>query len=160
MTALTASGYSKLVHLMLMFSATELLLEILQVKDKDSIDLLAPSERGVYLERLHRADLGARIMTAVNKDTRTGTLVKRTVEAYLRGDDASIFLLAKATRHAFAHGSLAPNVNGSTPTEVGRVVRILNHALNKMMDEQFGERMARFAARVPPRPPVNDDIPF
>ena len=147
MGASTARGYSRLVHLGLMFSAAESLKEILQVHDRNTTNLLTLAERTTYRREIRRADRDNLIMTGVQRDTRRGTLVRAAVDAYLARGDASIYLLAKAARSAFVHGSLTPNIGGTTPLELGQVVDTLNDALKTMMDQQFGGRMARFEAK-------------
>jgi hypothetical protein len=67
---------------------------------------------------------------------------KRELENYFNDDVCNIGYLASAIRHLFAHGWLTPNANQVDPVVATTICNDLCTFLLRVMDDEFGSRVA------------------
>ena len=67
---------------------------------------------------------------------------RRGLDSYLKDDPCSAGYLASAIRHLFAHGWFTPSANQVHPDIAAAVCSRLCDFLIRVMDEEFGSRVA------------------
>lgn len=141
-SAATGPGYLALTRLLYAFSAFELFLRAVGVKQKHSDKLLAMYPVDDWTNELRKADANDTIYRFVLAHGNLDNQHKHHVSQYLAAQKPYNFtFLASVVRHTFAHGHLTPGAGKAAPGQAEAVCDVLVHALFQIMDREFEERM-------------------
>ncbi|MBI3773506.1 MAG: hypothetical protein HY272_12500 [Gammaproteobacteria bacterium] len=141
-SAITSPGYLALTRMLYAYSAFELLLCVIGVKQKNSDRLLAKYPIDDWVQELKKADTNDTIYNFVLAHGNLNDKHKHHVSQYLASRKPFNFtFLASAIRHTFAHGHLTPGAGKATSRQVEAICDVLVRALFQIIDAEFEERM-------------------
>jgi hypothetical protein len=137
----TAKGYSALFRLMLAWSAFELFMDLIKVKQK-------ATGLNELLTKHGHGDLQKEVRTLDNDDLFFKFIVERVNQShknelanYFKDDPCNATFLASSIRHIFVHGDLTPGAGGTEEETAGAICASLADAHLHVMSEEFGKRI-------------------
>lgn len=138
----TGPGYLALTQVLYTYSAFELLLGAIGIKQKHSDKLLAKYSVDDWANKLKKADTNDTVYNFVLAHGNLDSKHKHHVSQYLAERKPYNFIyLASVIRHTFAHGHLTPSAGKAAPGQVEAICGVLIEALFQIIDTEFGERM-------------------
>jgi hypothetical protein len=138
----TASGYSALCRVLLVWSAFEFFLKAIGKAQNDLAPILDRYETESWIAQVRAADENNTIYRFIYE--RVNGSHQRELDNFFDADPCNITYLASAIRHLFAHGALTPNAGGADPNAMITICNILYESLMTVMDTEFSERMIQF----------------
>jgi len=141
-SAATGPGYLALTRILYTYSAFELFLCAIGVKQKKLEKLLARYPVDDWIKQLKKADASDIIYNFVLAHGSLDGSHKHHVLQYLASRKPMNYtFLASVIRHTFAHGHLTPGSGKASPGQVEVICSVLTQSLFCIMDREFEERM-------------------
>jgi len=135
----TANGYNALFRLMLVWSAFELFMDLLDLKQKALNDLLRKHGQSELQKQVRAIDVNDLFFNFIH--ARVNEAHKKELANYLDDDPCNGTYLASSIRHIFVHGDLTPNAGGTEPDVTRQVCKVLSDAHVHVMNAEFSERV-------------------
>lgn len=138
----TEPGYLALTKMLYAFSAFELFLPAIGIKQKKSDKLLSRYPVNDWVEKLRAADARDIIYQFVLEHGQLDSKHKHHVSQYLEKKPTNYTYLTSVIRHTFVHGHLTPSAGGAPIGQMGNICAVLVGSLFQIMDREFSERMS------------------
>ena len=139
-SAATAAGYSALCRVLFTWSAFESFMHICGLDQRTAGPVLDGYGAPGVVADIRRADAGNVFYRFIYD--RVNATHRRELDNFFNDDPFNTGYLASAIRHIFAHGWLTPNANQVDPAAVATVCNTLCNFLLRVMDTEFGNRVA------------------
>jgi transposase-like protein len=143
----TGKGYSALLKIVLVWAAFEFFLKMFKLKQRDAGDLIEESEAFDIQKNIRNLDADDKFIKFI-KSVVNGQHKKELTD-YLNNEPCNIIYLASAIRHAFVHGKLTPNADGTNPDAVSKICNKLSSTLLKMIDDKFSKFVSKLKGPTP-----------
>jgi len=136
----TIAGYSALCRVLFVWSAFESFMSICGLEQRTVGPLLDRHGALAVANDIRASDKGNAFYQFIQE--RVNAAHRTELQNYFNQDPCNVAYLASAIRHIFAHGSLTPNANQVEPATVVIVCNKLSDFLLRVMDREFGGRVA------------------
>ncbi|MCF7790533.1 MAG: hypothetical protein K9M56_00920 [Victivallales bacterium] len=131
----TSNAYAALLRVFLVWSAFEILLRAMKLKQMDTAPLFERHGASSVLEAIRKTDRDGKVASfLLGKVNQTHEDVLST---FLAGGSVNIAYFISGVRHVFAHGILTPHAGGAAPEAMASVCTSLSDFLLKVMDAEF-----------------------
>lgn len=141
-SAATEPGYLALTKMLYTYSAFELFLSAIGVKQKNAEKLLSRYSVDDWIKELRAADANDVIYKFVLAHGNLDSRHRHHVSQYLaKRKPMNYTFLASVIRHTFAHGYLTPGAGKAPPGQVEAICDVLARSLFCVMDREFEDRM-------------------
>lgn len=145
-TNTTVAGYSALFRVFLSWTAFEKLLEVLGFAREQTVALIEPYDPRDIANAIREVPDHQGFLQFVRE--RVNPTHQTHIKCFLRDQPCDITYIASGIRHIFAHGTLTPHAGSASADPAKATCDLLCEFLFRVMDEEFGNRVKAFAAKV------------
>jgi hypothetical protein len=134
-SAVTSRAYAALLRVFLAWSAFEILLRAMGLKQKDTAPLFDRHGASSVLDNIRETDHDgkvAKFLLANANPTHQDVL-----STFLTGGSVNVGYFISGVRHVFAHGILTAHAGGASPEAMTDVCTSLSEFLLRVMDAEF-----------------------
>jgi hypothetical protein len=139
----TEPGYLALTRAFFTYSAFELFLRAIGMKQKKTQPLLVKFPVADWTTDLRAADTNDIIYKFLLAHGDPDNAHRTHISNYLAKQSFNFTYLASMVRHGFVHGHLTPGAAKATPGHVEGICSVLVKALFQVIDREFSDRMAQ-----------------
>ena len=134
-SASTAAAYGEILRVLLAWSAFEVLMKAMGIKQKETDSLLDRNCATSTVTAIRDADRDGTVADFLLEHLRTDHM--QVLSSYRKGESINVSYFISGIRHVFAHGILSAHSGGVSPEVVGTVCSTVSGFLLRVMDAEF-----------------------